>query len=288
MQETAEVKALIQLLDDPDAVVFDTVKNKLLDFGAAIIPNLQDASENTIDDDLQARISGLIHTINFEDIKERMRLWCISIDHSLLDAGIIISRFRFNEVDEMAVRRQVKNIHQSVWLELNNYLTPLEEANVFSSIIFSYYRMTCEEPSITNFDCCFLNALLDSNKGSVYTLGFLYLHLATQLDLPIYAVDVPNAFLLGYFTYPTLDAEQRSQIAFYIDPSSGAVYSHNDIHAYIKKNEFEVSTVPYKKVSNKQVIISYLKQLVQLYSNSELINEREKELLELIDLIKTT
>jgi regulator of sirC expression with transglutaminase-like and TPR domain len=288
MQETSQVRALIQLLDDPDSIVFETVKKKLLDFGPAIISNLQEAHDLTIDEEVQQRISDIVHTINFDDIKERMRLWCISPDHSLLDASLIISRFKFNDVDEMAMRRQVKNIHQSIWLELNNYLTPLEEANVFSSILFSYYRMTCEEPRINSFDACFINSLIDSNKGSVYTLGFLYLHLAHQLDLPIYAVDVPNAFLLGYFNYPTLDAEERTHVTFYIDPSSGAVYSHNDINAYIKKNEFKVSDVPYKKVGNKQIIISYLKQLVQLYSSAELINEREKELLELIDLIKST
>ena len=40
-----------------------------------------------------------------------------------------------------ALRNQLEKIRRNIWLELNNYLTPLEQANVLRNILFSYYQI---------------------------------------------------------------------------------------------------------------------------------------------------
>ena len=53
MWENKEIAALLRLIDDPDDEVFDTVSNKILNYGRAIIPNLESLWEHTEDQSLQ-------------------------------------------------------------------------------------------------------------------------------------------------------------------------------------------------------------------------------------------
>ena len=41
MEESKEISALFQLIDDPDEEVFDAISKKIVDFGKPIIPNLE-------------------------------------------------------------------------------------------------------------------------------------------------------------------------------------------------------------------------------------------------------
>ncbi|MFM2385296.1 MAG: hypothetical protein RL660_53 [Bacteroidota bacterium] len=292
MQETSEIKALLHLLDDPDSAVYDTVKSRLLSYGKEVIPNLQDAWEQTTSQDLQQRIEDLIHEVSYECIVDELQLWLETQDKSLVDALIICSKYRYQDVDDYAIRKQIKEIRQSIWLELNQYLTPLEQATVISSIMYSYYRFTYEDPTTERFDCCFINNALHSKVGSSYILGMIILDLCKSLDINLVAVNMPNVFLLAYvdrkhvFFAEETETESTDDFIFYMDPSSGTIFSQSDVEAYLKKNDYSNDPQYYKILDNTEVLALHLKHLVQLYGNGEIINTREKELLKLIDLIR--
>jgi hypothetical protein len=292
MQETKEIRALIQLLDDDDDIVYDSVKAKLLEYGDAVIPNLEHALENTLDSALQLRIEAIIAHVNFVNITKGVERWCGSQEHNILDALLILCRYRFKDIDEIRLRRKVKNIRQDIWIELNQYLTPLEQVNVISSVLYSHYRFTYEDPSPASSACCFLNTLLESNIGSMHLLGLVLLDLCHSLDLPFYAVNMPNLFLIAYVDKRHVffggEESRESDILFYLDPSSGSIFSQSDVEAYLKKNDYDLDPIYYKLLSNKQVVKAYIKQLVSVYSTGEIINTKEKELLHLIDIIKNS
>ena len=48
MDKNREIEALLQLIDDPDIEVFTTVEDRLLSYGAPVIPNLENLWDNTI------------------------------------------------------------------------------------------------------------------------------------------------------------------------------------------------------------------------------------------------
>ena len=59
-----ELKALIELLDDPDNAVFDEIKNKIISIGNDVIPHLEDAWETSLDMLRQERIENIIHHLH--------------------------------------------------------------------------------------------------------------------------------------------------------------------------------------------------------------------------------
>ena len=145
MQQNKEISALLQLIDDPDDEVFDTVAEKLLHYGKDIIPNLEQLWEVTIDESLQERIELLIHRVHFQDLQHEMLEWSSSKNPELLRGAILVAKYQFPDLNVPAILSQFDQMRRNIWLELNNYLTPLEQVNVFNSILYSYYKLQGHE-----------------------------------------------------------------------------------------------------------------------------------------------
>ena len=167
MQENREISALFTLIDDPDEEVFSTVSERIVHYGCSIIPNLENLWENSTSDDVQDRIEMLIHRLHFSDLVNDLTEWRDSAYHDLLLGSLLISKFQYPELHTTPVLQEIEKIRRNVWLELNSYLTPLEQANVISSILYNYYNLKGTEVSYINPDHFLINKVLQSKKGKL-------------------------------------------------------------------------------------------------------------------------
>src|ERR1700677_4997571 len=127
-----EVNALINLLDDPDERIFSTIKGKILDLGEKAIPVLEDAWESSVSLLLQTRIENIIHRIQFDKTLEAIAEWKQKDSPDLLEGAILIARYQYPELDESKVTEGIRQLHQDVWLEMNDQLTALEKIRVIN------------------------------------------------------------------------------------------------------------------------------------------------------------
>ena len=140
MRSDKEISALLRLIDDPDSEVYDTVASKLLNYGKEIIPNLEQLWEVTEDEDVQERIELLIHRVHFEDLQEDFVTWSNAANPELLRGAILLARFQFPDLNVPAILTQFDQLRRNIWLELNNYLSPMEQVNVFNSILYNFFK----------------------------------------------------------------------------------------------------------------------------------------------------
>ena len=75
MQKEAEISALFKLIDDPDEEVFNTIADRLLNYGTPIIPDLEHLWENTLDEATLERIEVMIYKLRLQDLKEAFIEW---------------------------------------------------------------------------------------------------------------------------------------------------------------------------------------------------------------------
>jgi len=73
--EERELKALVSLLDDDDKQVVSHVEEKILSLGTTIIPHLEREWEVNFNPTVQKRIEELVHTLQYDLLKERIRTW---------------------------------------------------------------------------------------------------------------------------------------------------------------------------------------------------------------------
>src|SRR6478736_7394731 len=225
MEQTREISALFHLMDDPDEEVFTTVSDRILTFGKNIIPNLEHLWETSPNENVQERIEMIIHNLHLRDLTEDFVRWKNLSDHDLLSGAMLVSKFHYPEIQATTILQEIEKIRRNIWLELNSYLTPLEQANVITSIIYNYYNLKGAEITYANPDDFFLHKVLQTKKGNTLSNGVLYLVLAALLDIPVKAINVPKHFVLAYFK-KDYDAavnkgNPQNHIQFYVDATTG-------------------------------------------------------------------
>ncbi|QJB35639.1 hypothetical protein HF324_31800 [Chitinophaga oryzae] len=273
MHENKEINALFHLLDDPDQEVFDTVASKILLYGKEIIPNLENLWENTVDESIQERIELLIHRVHYQDLQAALRAWSQSELQDLMQGAILVARYQFPDLAPSQILNEIERIKRNIWLELNNYLTPLEKINVLNSMIYNYFGLKGEEVSYQRKNQFFINQVIESKKGNPVTNGIIYQSLCAMLDLPVYAVNIPRQFILAYFdTFIDFDEPidpDDQRILFFIDPIQGQIYTQQDVDTYLKR--VSVPSVPsyFKPQSNKRIIQFLLEELAKCFRDDK-------------------
>lgn len=286
MEQTKEITALLTLLDDPDEDVFGAVSEKIVEFGRTIIPNLENLWENTVSEDVQERIELLIHRLHFTDLKEDFRQWSLSGHHDLLVGALLAAKFQYPDLTTARIVQDIEKLRRNIWLELNNYLTPLEQTRIVTGILYGYYGLKGLEVTYTDVNEFLIHKTLESKRGNQLSSGVLYLILCELLDIPIKAIGVPKQSVLGFFKqgYSTEMSDPLSKIDFFIDPSSGQVFSHKDIDHYFKRIQVPPVHSYFKPFSNKRVIQNLLEEMAKCFDNEKDYYKRV-ELLELAELL---
>lgn len=288
MRENKEIAALLKLIDDPDDEVYDTVSEKLLHYGKEIIPNLEQLWEHTSDADLQERIEQLIHRVHFQDLQREMLDWSQSKNPELLRGAVIVAKYQYPDLDIPALLAGFDQIRRSVWLELNAFLTPLEHVNIFNNLLYSYFKLVGNELTKREPKHFFINLLLESKQGNPFTLGVLWLALAEQLDIPVFAMDIPRQFILAYidtlYHFQSTEDEGIQQIQFFIDPLNGMIYTQKDVDTYLEKINAKDKERYFKPMTNKKIITLMMEELALCYTyNNEL--QKADEMKQLIMLV---
>ena len=289
MKENKEISALLHLMDDPDEYVYSTVSDKIISFGKDIIPNLEHLWENTTNEELQERIELLIHKLHFRDLTNDFTNW-VAGDADLLQGALLVAKYHYPELQNNTVHQEIEKLRRNIWLELNNYLTPLEQINVITSILYNYYKQAGVEFAYNNPDDYLINKALESKKGNAISNGIIYLVLCELLDVPVKAINIPRQFILAYFD-PQHDfinpvGHSSEKIKFYVDPLNGQIYSHKDVEGYFKRISVPPTTSYFRQISNKKIIQFLLEELSKCFDN-ESNRYKMNELLSLANLLNT-
>jgi len=287
METTKEISALFTLIDDPDEEVFGAVSEKIIDYGKNIIPSLEHLWETIPDENIQHRIEHLIHRLHYRDLTEDFRQWNLSGHHDLTLGALLTCKFQFPDLATAPVLHEIEKIRRNVWLELNNYLTPLEQINIMTSILYSYYGLKGGETNYQETNEFFLQKVIEAKRGNQVSNGILYLILCELLDIPVRAINIPRQFVLAYFKPGYSDEKlenPQEKIEFYIDPISGQVFTQKDVQSYFKRIDAESSPSCFKPQNNKAVIRYLLNETGKCFDDEKNLY-KQKELQDLANLL---
>jgi regulator of sirC expression with transglutaminase-like and TPR domain len=270
MQENKEISALFHLIDDPDEEVFNTVSERIVSLGRAIIPNLENLWETTPDEGVQERIEMLIHKLHFRDLVNDLTEWKNG-RAELLQGAMLVARYRYPEMNPTLTLQEMEKIRRNIWLELNSYLTPLEQVNVITGILYSYYKLKGNEVAYDIQEDFLINKVIEQKKGNAITNGILYLVICELLDIPVRSINIPKQFILGYFdvdyNFPNPERQKSEKINFYIDPLNGQIYSHKDVENYFKRISVPPTPSYFKQLSNQRIIQHLLEEFSKCFSD---------------------
>lgn len=277
-----EVDALITLLDDPDEMIFTQVKGKFISFGKDVIPQLEAAWEDCFDEFMQKRIEAIIHTIRFEAIARALKDWAKDESQDLLKGILIVSRYQYPDLDEERLRKQLAQIKQDVWLELNDDLTALEKIKIINHILFDVHRFRGNTENYHSPSNSYLNTVLETRQGNPISLCILYMILCRDLGIPVSGVDLPLHFILAYIDdMPSFlnftEGGEPDNILFYINPfSNGIIFSKNDIDQFLNQQNIEPTARYYKPCTNVDIMKRVLRNLIYSFEKEQKEDKAEE------------
>jgi regulator of sirC expression with transglutaminase-like and TPR domain len=126
--------------------------------------------------------------------------------------------------------------------------------------------------------------VLEGKKGNQVSNGLLYIILCDLLDIPVKAIGVPKQFVLAYFKpgYSSENVEHHiNKIEFYIDPTTGQVFTHKDLESYFKRISVPPTYSYFRPLSNKRIIQYLLEEMARCFDTEKDAYKRE-ELLKLV------
>ncbi len=280
MEETREIAALMNLIDDPDGEVFDSVSHRIVSYGKNIIPNLEQLWENTPNEDVQEKIELLIHRLHFQDLYADFTAFKQSPDIDLMEGLLLVARYQYPDLATLPIHQEFEKIRRNMWLELNSYLTALEQVNMINRIFYSYHKFKGTEIAYRQPEEFLVNKLVETKRGNVILNGIVYQHLCALLDVPVKAIHIPRQYLLAYFdtSYGYFNPQKdETNIHFFIDPLNGHIYTHKDVETYLKRMGAPAATQTYyKPLENKHIIRFLLQEYARCFDEENNQYKREE------------
>ncbi|MBL4703403.1 MAG: transglutaminase family protein [Flavobacteriales bacterium] len=272
MSNQKEIKALIDLIDDPDEIIFSQIKERIVSIGGEVIPFLEEAWENQSFGLLyQSRIENIIHQIQFDSVFHNLQAWAKSGGEDLLEGTLIINKYQYPDLDTKDIRDKIGQIRQDIWIELTPNLTAFEEIRVFNYILFDVHGFTGNKKNYHAPQNSYLSTVLESKKGNPLSLAILYCILAQQLDIPVYGVNLPSHFVLAYqdknnimdFVEPGSD---NNGVLFYVNPfSRGTIFNRTEIEQFLDQLKLDQTANFFEPCSNIAIVKRILSNLIYSY-----------------------
>ena len=255
--EEKELKALVSLLDDDDQQVISHVEGKILSIGKAVIPFLEHEWESNLNPSVQSRIEELIHTLQYDLVRERLKNWYQGKDHDLLEGMWILASYQYPDLELEKLKQELEQIYYETWLEFRPDLYPFDQIKVINSVLFSKLKFGANTKNFHSPGNSMINVVLESRKGNPITLCVIYLLVAQKLKLPVQGVNLPNLFILTY---------KDDNHQFYINAfNRGLIFSKQDIENYINELHLVPQKSFFEACSNLEIVRRALRNLVMSF-----------------------
>ncbi|MCG8576857.1 MAG: transglutaminase-like domain-containing protein [Flavobacteriales bacterium] len=282
-----ELEALIRLVEDPDPGIYDQVRLELVGRGKEIIPVLESTDSHDFEHD--QKIRSIIKEIRFNEIKNELMKWRESSNRDLLRGSLIISKFQYPHIENKKVEEELERIKQKVWLEINEDNTAFEIVKIFNHVLFDHCGFKSSKTNFYSPQNSYINTVLESKVGNPLSLSILYSVIAQKLQIPIYGVNLPNHFVLGFLdefqTLKMLGLSADRNILFYINPfSKGRIFDHNEIENYLRSLNLPLQKDYFEPCSNSDILKRMITNLSYAYGK-EGETEKVRQLKELQEIL---
>lgn len=287
MENSKEISALVKLLDDPDPEIYQHIEKRLLEYGSEVIHFLENAWEQSLDSLLQERIENIVHQIQFSSVKEDLNLWYHSGAFDLLQGALVLNRYQYPDLDEQKVIIQLEEIKREIWLGLQYEMSSIEKIKLINHVLYNVYGFSGNTKNHNDPQNSYISQVLESKKGNQISLAIIYATIAQKLDIPVYGVNLPQHFILGY-----IDESKREDhefgVLFYINAfNKGAIFGKHDVDQFLRQLNLDPLPGFYAPCSNVEILRRIIRNLISAYENLGSA-DKVNELKQLQDILVNT
>lgn len=260
----AKINAVLALLDDEDASVFQSVSKELMQAlqsdhpEASEIMRVMVQKKNEAPDFISARIEALIDEIQFQKLSPQFLRGFM--DNATLETyAFLVMQIGYPDVDVEKYRRELQRLESLLRIEyFTSTMSEIDKIFMMSLILFEKEGYRGNSAGYYEPDNSYLNRVIDRKLGIPITLGAIYLILAERFRLPVFGVNMPGHFLLKY---ETPGGEER-----FIDPfNQGRILDKQDCIRFLQNQGYGAIDQYFSKASALDILERMLNNLRNSY-----------------------
>ena len=283
----SELIHLINLLEDPDPEICQSMTEKILSYGRDAIPELEKASFSAKSNEHYERITLLLSILDFERLERRINLWKESKEGILEGINLITEitepNAPFGEISE-----RIGEIKNKIWLELSDKLTAFEKIRVVNYFLFTVYGFKVKKKGPEHPLNLSLHKLLTDKIGNRDSIYLLYEIICRMLNLPVFGLRMTDLPFLVYLDIPYLIPSNfdpsKGKVLFYISPEDSGKPMKKDGIQYVMLINFpKLGEEMLMPASDKKFVRNYAKHL-----HEKCVIAKKRELADKLELIITS
>ena len=164
MKSKNEIAALVSLLDDPDEIIFNQIKNQLLELGTDCIPLLEKADfENEYGEVFKSRISNITHEISLRKVLKDHSQW-LNYPINLINGISQLDQYFFPNITKNYINKQISEIVSDIEINLVDSMTPIEKVSVINKVLYEDYNFRGDKTNYHSAENSSIGKLLQNKK----------------------------------------------------------------------------------------------------------------------------
>lgn len=249
-----ELKAMVSLLDDDDFEIVQHIEDKIKLMGTYIIPYLEFEWENSFNPIIQKRIEDLVHTLQFELLKEKLYAWRINGGKDLLEGVWLVNTYQYPDLEYEQLSKELEQLYYEVWPEFKAEIHPIDQIKILNSVLFGKLHFGANTKNFHSPGNSMLSVVLQTKKGNPISLCIIYMLVAQKLKMPVFGVNLPNLFVMTY---------KQDEVQFYINAfNRGLVFSKKEVDEYIANLKLSPNDLFYEPCSHVDIVVRMLRNLI--------------------------
>ncbi len=258
----AELRALVQLLDDSDPVVTTAVQQQFVRYGHRAVPLLRELIEQSEHNPVVAAnaeaCARAIQTDALSNVVDDIMTQCIEgTELDLEQAALNLSAFGFPETDRVACQAYLDSLAVHVQKQTSSS-NPIEKLIALNTVLFEQEQF---RGAISNFYSprhAYLGTLLDSHEGIPITLSVVYMLIGQRLGIELHGIGMPLHFLVYH---PVLDV--------FIDCfNAGTFISRDECRRFIEQAGFTFNDSMLQKRNNVEIIQRMIRNAIYAHTKA--------------------
>lgn len=278
--EEAKIKALIQLLDDNDTEIYESVYQELLKIGKKYYNFLQNQYNNSQNELLKVRLGLILQELQGDLVTEKLLNWRKEGGENLLEGWALVTQYFYPTANILDYKKKISSWVHQIWLKTQPGMKVDQKLKIVINFLKNQVGFSFQpsEDLYLNPEFLFLNSVIDKKKGNTFSLCLLLNIIFHQLEVYTHIVSFKDYYAIRY-----LDHQQH----YYIDVfNTSEIFTENDVKLFLIKLNLDVNLLHYKPISNIYLILNLLNLAKALYNQNQNHEQYKKteELLQYIDI----
>ncbi|MFA6770016.1 MAG: transglutaminase family protein [Bacteroidales bacterium] len=229
MKLDSELISLTSLMDDPDLVVRNAVRERLIERGEDALEQIERFFIPDVPEQARER-----YVLYLDDIKADIAIKTLSQllkepQPILNKALFLITKVADTSAQEVIYFSTLENLTNEITIEMSGEKTPVENVEIFNFLFFKRFGFRHSNSHLTKIESALIDRVLLSRVGNPVTITLSYFLLAAAVGLPVYPLSFPGGFVPVYL-------DNDGKILFYLNVfKQGTIFLENTLKQFFEE-----------------------------------------------------